>query len=158
VMHRIRVSRIISVAAVNGLAAAGGLELACACDFVVASERAMFADGHNKYGFLPAFGGTSLLPHKVGRATAAWLMAGGQLDATSALRAGLADAVVDDRMLDDEAQRFCELLASSPSDTIKQIKDFGTQLAEIDPGIERLAVAHHLFAGGYDPDRFKRRT
>jgi enoyl-CoA hydratase len=82
------------VAAVNGPAVTGGLELALACDFVVASERARFADTHLRVGVYP---GPVLveLPRRVGMAWAREMsLTGDFVDAETALRIGLANHVV----------------------------------------------------------------
>jgi enoyl-CoA hydratase len=83
------------LAAVNGPAVAGGLELALACDWIVASERAVFADTHSRIGAFPGAGLSARLPEAVGLRTAkAISLAGYRLDAEGAVRAGLAVSVV----------------------------------------------------------------
>jgi enoyl-CoA hydratase len=62
------------IAAVHGLAVAGGLELLLCCDLVVAAKSASFADAHANYGLLPAGGGSVRLPRRVGPARAKQLM------------------------------------------------------------------------------------
>jgi enoyl-CoA hydratase len=62
------------IAAVDGLAVAGGLELVLACDIVIATEAARFGDAHANYGLLPGGGGSARLPRRVGPATAKYLM------------------------------------------------------------------------------------
>jgi enoyl-CoA hydratase len=82
------------IAAVNGFALGGGCELALACDFVHASERAKFGQPEVKLGIIPGFGGTQRLARRVGVAKAKELcMTGDPVDAAEALRIGLADAV-----------------------------------------------------------------
>src|SRR3546814_15274499 len=54
------------IGAVNGVAVTGGFEVALACDFLVASERAAFADTHARMGIMPAWGLTVRLPEAVG--------------------------------------------------------------------------------------------
>src|ERR1700692_1992243 len=55
--------------AINGATFTGGLEIALGCDFLVASERAVFADTHARVGILPGGGMTARLPQVVGAAT-----------------------------------------------------------------------------------------
>jgi enoyl-CoA hydratase len=82
------------IAAVNGFALGGGCELALACDFIYASERAKFGQPEVKLGVIPGFGGTQRLARRVGVAKAKELcMTGDTIDAAEALRIGLADAV-----------------------------------------------------------------
>jgi enoyl-CoA hydratase/carnithine racemase len=65
------------IAAVDGVAFAGGFELVLAADIVVATTRARFADGHVAHGFVPGWGSTARAPEKLGAATAARLLIGG---------------------------------------------------------------------------------
>ena len=82
------------IAAVNGFALGGGCELAMACDFVYASDKAKFGQPEVKLGIIPGFGGTQRLARRVGIAKAKELcMTGDMIDAAEALRIGLCDAV-----------------------------------------------------------------
>ena len=83
------------VGAVNGVAVTGGLELALNCDFLVASERARFADTHSRIGVQPLWGLTVLLPEAVGLRRAREMSATGNfVDAATALEWGLVNHVV----------------------------------------------------------------
>ena len=82
------------IAAVGGFALGGGCELALACDFIHASDRAKLGQPEVKLGVIPGFGGTQRLPRRVGVAKAKELcMTGDPIDAAEALRIGLVDAV-----------------------------------------------------------------
>jgi enoyl-CoA hydratase len=82
------------IAAVNGFALGGGCELALACDFIHASEKAKLGQPEVKLGVIPGFGGTQRLARRVGVAKAKELcMTGDQIGAAEALRIGLVDAV-----------------------------------------------------------------
>jgi enoyl-CoA hydratase len=86
-------SEVPLIAAVNGAAVTGGFEIALGCDFIVASERAVFADTHVRVGVYP---GPVLvdLPRRVGMAWAREIsMSGNFVDAATALRIGLANHV-----------------------------------------------------------------
>ena len=90
----VAVSAVPTIAAVNGAAVTGGFEIALSCDFIVASERARFADTHMRVGVYP---GPVLveLPRRVGMAKAREMsMTGNFVDAETALRIGLANHVV----------------------------------------------------------------
>ncbi len=94
---RLAACRRPTVAAVNGITLAGGLELALACDLVVTTPEARFGDGHAKYGQFPAGGATARLPLRVGHAYAKYLMFTGALvDGREAERRGLADILAED--------------------------------------------------------------
>jgi enoyl-CoA hydratase len=102
-MRLIETSRVPVIAAVGGLALGGGFELALACSFIVASERASFGLPESGLGLIPGYGGTQRLPRLVGRHVANYVMLTGQrLDAAAAYACGLlplpptpADALLD---------------------------------------------------------------
>jgi enoyl-CoA hydratase len=84
-----------TIAAVNGVCVTGALEMALACDMIVASERARFADTHAKAGLMPGWGMSAVLPAAVGRRKAVELsLTGAFVDAHEALRLGLVNHVV----------------------------------------------------------------
>jgi enoyl-CoA hydratase len=85
---------IPTIAAVNGYAFGGGCELACACDWIYASEQARFGQPEVNLAILPGFGGTSRLVRRVGIAWAKEIVLTGEpIDAEQALRIGLANRV-----------------------------------------------------------------
>ena len=97
------------IGAVNGVAVTGGLELALACDFLVASDRALFADTHSRVGVMPGWGLTVLLPEAVGvRRARDMSVTGNYIDAQQALQWGLVNHVV----AHDELLAFCQGLAA----------------------------------------------
>lgn len=92
------------IALVNGLALAGGLELALACDFIVARRSAEIGDAHANFGLVPGGGGSQRLPDAVGSRLARWLMYTGEtLDADRAAEVGLVQQVFDDESFDESA-------------------------------------------------------
>jgi enoyl-CoA hydratase len=82
------------IAAVNGFALGGGLELALACDFICASENASFGLVETKLGLIPGFGGIARLTRRVGDAYAReMIFTAKQINASEALRVGLANRI-----------------------------------------------------------------
>lgn len=95
VMDKITTLRIPVIAAVNGYALGGGLELALACDFIYASEHASFGLVESKLGLIPGFGGIARLAQRVGIAYAKeMIFSGAQINASEALRIGLVNRLV----------------------------------------------------------------
>src|SRR5579875_2229542 len=101
------------VAAINGFALGGGMELAMAADIRIAAEHARFAQPEVNLGLMPGFGGTQRTARLLGRGTALYLcMTGEQIDAQTALRIGLVQRVSPKEGLHDEALRIARLIAS----------------------------------------------
>jgi enoyl-CoA hydratase/carnithine racemase len=99
---RLRQLRIPVIALINGVTAAGGLELVLNCDFAVIARSARIGDAHLNFGQMGGGGVLTLLPRAVGRARANELIFSGRfLDATEAVDWGLASRTVDDDMLLD---------------------------------------------------------
>ena len=97
------------IGAINGAAITGGFELALHCSFLVASERARFADTHSRVGIQPGWGLTALLTEAVGVRRARELsVTGNLLDAPTALAWGLVNHVVPHA----ELMAFCRRLAA----------------------------------------------
>ena len=100
------------IAAVNGFALGGGLELAMACHFRVASNNAKMGLPEVSLGVIPGYGGTQRLPQLIGKGRAMELiMTAGMIDAESALSYGLVNHVVTQ----EELIPFCEKLAGKIS-------------------------------------------
>lgn len=96
-MNRLEGFPMPVIAAVNGLALAGGLELLLCCDLIVAARSARLGDAHANYGLLPGGGGSARLPRKIGPTRAKYLFFTGEMVAAEELvSAGLINIVVDD--------------------------------------------------------------
>lgn len=111
------------IAAVNGAAAGGGMNLALACDIRYAAASAQFAESFVRIGLVPDWGGHYLLPRLVGTARALeLLMSGERIDAATALRDGLVNAVFADEAFDAEVASRARALALGPPAALAAIK------------------------------------
>lgn len=150
--RRLEQSSLPVVAAAQGLALAGGLELVLACDVVIAAESARFGDQHAQFGLVPGWGGSQRLPRLIGRRRALELMLSARwLDAAEALSFGLINRVVPDAELGEQAFAYCRQLAarSKPGlGLMKQLVDRGLEL----PLDEALALELALAAPALQND------
>jgi enoyl-CoA hydratase len=111
--HLIEASPFPVIAAVNGYALGGGCELALACDFIYASEKAQLGQPEVNLGVLPGFGGTQRLMRRVGAARARELVyTGDMVSAAQALAWGLVNAVFPPAELLSKAQETAAKIAS----------------------------------------------
>lgn len=105
-----------TICAVNGACVSGGLEIALSCTFVVASERARFADTHARLNVVPGWGLTALLPRAVGlRKAREMSITGNFVDADEALRIGLVNHVVPHAELVARAVALARDVAPQPA-------------------------------------------
>ena len=111
------------VALVNGLCAAGGLELLLACDFAWAAESARIGDMHVNFAQIGGAGAMARLPRMIGQARALELVFSGEmLDSRLALQWGIVNRVVEDDALLEEGLRFARSLAAKSPTAIKFAK------------------------------------
>jgi 2-(1,2-epoxy-1,2-dihydrophenyl)acetyl-CoA isomerase len=111
------------VAAVEGVAAAGGLGLALCCDLVIASERASFEWAYGKSGLSGAESATFLLPRLVGlRGALDLALLNPRLDAEAALRRGLVSQVVPAADFESEVAELAARLAEAPTGAVARMK------------------------------------
>ncbi len=112
------------LAAAQGYVLGAGLELALACDFIVAGEGARFGCKEIEYGIIPGFGGTQRLPRLVGKAKAKELIfTGCVIDAAEALRIRLVNRVYPDVALREEALTLLDLICSRGLLSLKLAKE-----------------------------------
>jgi len=129
------------IGAVNGPAVTGGLEVALQCTFLVASERARFADTHGRVGIMPGGGMTVLLAQSVGLRKAIELsLTGNFLTAADALRLGLVNHVVPHEELLPFTRRLAADIASCDQRSVDTLLAHYRRLA----GAASLAEAHLL--------------
>jgi len=132
-MHRLEALPIPVIAAVNGFALGGGLELALACDVILAAESAKFGQPEINLGLIPGFGGTQRLSRRIGIGPARLLIYTGDLiDAAEALRLGLVNRVVPRSTLLDEAKALATTLGGKAPIAIQEAKAAMTAGADID--------------------------
>lgn len=116
IIHRIRKLEKPVVAAVNGVAAGAGANMALCCDVVIASQSASFIQAFSKIGLIPDSGGTFFLPRLVGwQKASALMMLGEKISATDAERMGMIYKVFPDAEFMNEAKKMAETLASMPT-------------------------------------------
>jgi len=104
------------IAVVNGFALGGGLEIAMACDLILASEKARFGQPEVKLGVIPGFGGTQRLVRRVGAHLAKELiLTGSYIKSKRALDIGLINAVYPpDELMDEAVAMMKKILANGP--------------------------------------------
>ena len=142
-VQRLRAMPVPVVAAVNGVAAGAGANLALNCDLVIAARSANFIQAFSKIGLIPDTGGTWLLPRLVGRGRALGLtLLGDKLSAADAERIGLVWKCVDDADLADEAQTLAQRLAAMPTRALVATRKAidGAQLLTLDEALDEEAL------------------
>ncbi|EUB98145.1 Enoyl-CoA hydratase/isomerase [Rhizobium sp. CF080] len=111
------------ICAINGIAVAGGLELAMACDIRIAVSTASFGLSEVRVGSIPGGGGTQRLPRLVGLTNAMpLLLGGGRIDAAEALRIGLVSKLVEPADLMEEALAIAEGIAANAPLAVRAVK------------------------------------
>lgn len=111
------------IAAVNGVAAGGGLELALMCDFILATASARLGDAHANFGAMPGGGASARLPRVVGINQACYMMFTGELfPAEEAHRFGLVTRVFPDESFETDVQAVAEKIASKSPLGLKRMK------------------------------------
>jgi 2-(1,2-epoxy-1,2-dihydrophenyl)acetyl-CoA isomerase len=123
IVTRIAALEIPTIAAVNGVAAGAGLNLALACDLRVASSQATFGETFVKIGLHPDWGGTYFLPRIVGLPKALELCwTGEMIDAAQAYLIGLVDRVIGPERFADDVTAFARQLAQAPQTSVRLAK------------------------------------
>ena len=124
VLRAIETLPVPVIAVVDGYALGGGNELAMSCDFILASERAVFGQHEVSLGVTAGFGGTQRLTRLVGRARALELLLSGRhVDAAEALRIGLVNRVCPAATLMDEALALARSIAAQGPVAVRLSKE-----------------------------------
>nr|WP_294973269.1 enoyl-CoA hydratase/isomerase family protein [uncultured Pseudomonas sp.] len=128
---RLRVFPKPVIAAVNGLALAGGLETVLCCDFVIAAESARFGDAHSNFGVFPGGGGAAILPRKIPENIAKYLLfTGDSLPAQDMKTYGLVSEVVPDGELLARVQAIGDKLADKSPLVLRRMKRVADEAAD----------------------------
>lgn len=143
---RLRDYPVPTIAAVNGAAFAGGLELAFACDLIVAADTAKLADAHATYGLFPGGGGAAILPRLIGPARAKHLLFTGEpVPAGQLVAAGLVNEVVPAGELVARVEALCATLARRSREGLGRMKRVANAALDL-PRDEALALEFAVFA------------
>ena len=145
------------IAAINGHALGGGLELALACDLRIAAENATFGLPEVTLGIIPGWGGTQRLPRAISQAKAAELLLMGQrIDAQEAYRIGLVNKVVPASELMATAEEWAGKLCEIPPLAVRAAKEAMIRGLEmsledglgLEAKLEDFLLHHRRFQGG----------
>lgn len=111
------------IAAVNGVAAGAGANIALACDIVVATRSSSFIQAFSKIGLIPDSGGTYTLPRLIGwQKTSALMMLGDKVMATEAEQLGMIYKVFNDEDFMEESKKIATTIAQMPTKALAYIK------------------------------------
>ena len=150
------------IGAINGPAVTGGLEVALACDFLIGSEAACFADTHSRVGVMPGWGLSVLLPLVVGRGVARRMsLTGDYMFAEEALARGLLTEVVPAEELVEATVRVASTVADNdPAMAQGYLASYRrNELARVGEGYAaETAASTSWMESGFDRDRQSRRT
>lgn len=165
IVQRLREIQKPVVAAVNGVAAGAGANIAFACDIVVSKSSASFIQAFSKIGLIPDSGGTFTLPRLIGfQRASALMMLGDKLSAAEALQMGMLYKVFEDESFESESKKLALQLATMPTKALGYIKqalnasatnNIQSQLA-LEDQLQQKAAATADFKEGVDAFLAKR--
>lgn len=116
IIQKIRTLEKPIIAAVNGVAAGAGANIALACDIVVATENASFIQAFSKIGLIPDSGGTFFLPRLIGfQKASAIMMLGDKISALEAFNMGMIYKIIAPGIFEEEVQHLAATLAKMPT-------------------------------------------
>jgi enoyl-CoA hydratase/carnithine racemase len=119
------------IAAVNGIAVAGGMELVLACDLVLAAATARLGDAHANFGVFPGAGGAAVMPRKLPLNVAKYLLfSGDTLPAADMKAFGLVNEVVAPEQLAEAAQQLGEKLAEKSPSVLRRMKRVANETSD----------------------------
>jgi enoyl-CoA hydratase len=145
------------IGAINGAAVTGGLELAMACDFMIASDRARFADTHARVGAMPGAGMTIRLPQLIGVDRARRMtFTGDFIDAQTACQWGLVVEVVPHERLLERARELGATIASIPAENVRGVRRMYQEIGDLngrDAWVAESATSREWMAQRFDQSR-----
>ncbi len=165
IIERIRNLQKPVLAAVNGVAAGAGANLAFACDIVISISSASFIQAFSKIGLIPDSGGTYTLPRLIGfQRASALMMLGDKVGAEEALKMGMLYKVFDESIFIDETKKIATTLAQMPTKALAYIKEALnessinnlTQQLALEDQLQQKAAATNDFKEGVDAFLAKR--
>jgi enoyl-CoA hydratase len=143
------------IASVQGHCYTGGLELALACDLLLAGESARFADTHGRWGMTPTWGMTQRLPRRIGPLRAKELMLSGRtVDGKEAAVIGLANRCVPDAELESATLELAKQIVANSWHTLRADKKLVNQGQDF--GLEQGLAYERRESPGASPDAAQR--
>ncbi|MEH6789345.1 enoyl-CoA hydratase/isomerase family protein [Parasphingorhabdus sp.] len=134
IFHQLRELPKPTIAALNGFTLAGGLEMAIACDIVLAARSARLGDSHSNFGVLPGGGGGTIMPRLIGEKKANLLLFSGEnWPAEEFENLGFVSAVHDDESLMDEAMKLADNLAQKSPLVLHRMKQMVADGRQLNP-------------------------
>jgi 2-(1,2-epoxy-1,2-dihydrophenyl)acetyl-CoA isomerase len=167
IVKKIRYLNKPVIAAVNGVAAGAGANIALCCDVVVASESASFIQAFSKIGLIPDSGGTYFLPRLIGlQKSAALMMLGDKISAKEAERIGMIYKYFPDETFFYESENIASTLAQLPTKALaytkqalnKSFEQNLEQQLETEDSLQRKAAATNDFKEGVSAFMEKRKA
>jgi 2-(1,2-epoxy-1,2-dihydrophenyl)acetyl-CoA isomerase len=167
IVKKIRYLNKPVIAAVNGVAAGAGANIALCCDVVVASESASFIQAFSKIGLIPDSGGTYFLPRLIGlQKSAALMMLGDKISAKEAERIGMIYKYFPDEIFFYESENIASTLAQLPTKALaytkqalnKSFEQNLEQQLETEDSLQRKAAATNDFKEGVSAFMEKRKA
>ena len=134
---KIKEIKIPIIAAVEGFALGGGMELALMCDVIIASKEAKFAQPEIKLGLMPGIGGTQRLKHFLGKYNANYIcLSGEMITGQHAYEIGLVSILLEKNNFPEEAKKFAKRMSEKPKSSLIEIKKLISDNLFFEPGLE----------------------
>ena len=146
IFNKIKDLRIPVIAAINGFALGGGMELAMACDIRIANNKAQFGQPEVNLGLIPGFSGTQRLSRYTSLGNALYmLLTGEMIGAQKAYEMGLVQTITEPEQLMEEVMKVAKIIASKGPKAIEQVKKVARQ-GRIIPFNEANRLESEVFA------------